>query len=248
VRLDAGVGAALSEDALTLALLHDREPTAELLGELKAVGFPGNLALAPRSEGGRAAQAAMGAALSVLPDAPDASALDQLAADFAAIHLTGSLGASPSESFWLSDDHLVCQDPMFELRRLYAEAGLRAPDWRKRPDDHLVFQLHYLANRLAAARDAGAWRRLAAFLDEHLLRWLPDFAARVAQRADTALHAALARLTEAWCEELRELLADELGEPRPSREELEARLREAGGAEPEAVPLRFLPGAAGPSW
>jgi hypothetical protein len=62
-------------------------------------------------------------------------------------------------------------------------------------------------------------------LDEHLLRWLPDFAARVAARAETPFFAVLGRLTFAWCEQLRDLLAESLGEPRPTREELEARLK-----------------------
>jgi hypothetical protein len=85
----------------------------------------------------------MRTALASLPDSPDAALLDELAADFAAIYLTGAFGASPSESYWLSDDHLVCQDAMFDLRKLYAENGLAVPDWRKRPDDHLVFQLQF---------------------------------------------------------------------------------------------------------
>ena len=78
--------------------------------------------------------------------------MDDLAADFAAIYLTGALGASPYESYWLSDDHLICQDAMFDMRTLYAEAGLKVPDWRMRPDDHLVFQLQFLARLLSRRR------------------------------------------------------------------------------------------------
>ena len=49
------------------------------------------------------------AALAALPSDPDTACMDGLAADFAAIYLTAAYGASPSESYWLSDDHLVCQ-------------------------------------------------------------------------------------------------------------------------------------------
>ena len=71
-------------------------------------------------------------ALADLPAVPDAKTLDDLAADYAAIYLNNSLGASPYESVWLDDDHLACQRPMFELREIYAEAGFKAVDWRSR--------------------------------------------------------------------------------------------------------------------
>lgn len=105
----------------------------------------------------------------------DAS-LDGLAADFAAIYLNNSLGASPYESVWLSDDHLACAAPMFELRDLYAAAGLQAADWRNRFDDHFVLQLQYLRHILV---DPGIDLKSAArFIDEHLGYWFPDFARR----------------------------------------------------------------------
>lgn len=247
MRLDATLGGALAEDALTLACLQDVEVSAEVLQELRAVGFPGNLALAPLGESSRHAHQIMGAALAELPHGIGTAAIDDHAADFAAIYLTGAYGASPCESYWLSDDHLVCQDPMFELRNLYAGSGLRVPDWRKRPDDHLVFQLQYLSHCLHSALEADDWRALGRFLDLHLLRWLPQFAARVMARSGTSFYAALAMLTSAWCEDLRNVIAADLGETRPSAEEIEAVLREQR-ADDAVQSLHFLPGAAGPSW
>ena len=246
--LNPEVGAALAEDAATLALLHDRELTPSVLAALKEAGFPANLGLFPAGEASLAGFEMMRAALASLPVVPDAALLDELAADFAAIYLTGSFGASPCESYWLSDDHLVCQDAMFDLRALYAEQGLAVPDWRKRPDDHLVFQLQFLARRFNAAVIADDWRALAGFLDYHLLRWLPQFAGRVVDRCNMMFYAALAVLTNAWLQQVRDLIADQLGEPRPSREEIEASLGSQREAEPAAVPIAFVPGAAGPSW
>jgi TorA maturation chaperone TorD len=246
--LNTGVAAALAEDAATLALLHDSELTPSVLVELKAVGFPANLGLFPAGEASLASFEMMRGAVASLPEIPDATLLDELAADFAAIYLTGSFGASPCESYWLSDDHLVCQDAMFDLRALYAEHGLAVPDWRKRPDDHLVFQLQFLAGRLNAAASADDWRSMAGFLDYHLLRWLPDFAGRVADRCNMMFYAALALLTDAWLQQVRDLIADHLGEPRLSREEIEASLGSQREAEQVAVPITFMPGAAGPSW
>lgn len=231
---------ALAEDAEALAALHDRELTAETITALREVGFPLNLGLLPAGECSQEAWRLMAVAL----EETQAADLDLLAADYAAIYLTGAYGASPSESVWTDDDHLVCQDAMFALREIYAAAGLAAADWRKRPDDHLVLQLLYIAHvlRRPAADDL---RRLAAALDAHLLRWLPDFSARVAARAETPFFAVLGRLTFAWGEQLRDLLAESLGEPRPTHEEIEARLRPQRRA--EVAPLAYLPGAA-PSW
>jgi len=246
--LDAEAAAALAEDIETLALLHDVELTPEVIAALKGVGFPGNLGLAPGGEAGLGSFEMMRMAVAALPAQPDAGQLDELAADFAAIYLTASFGASPSESYWLSDDHLVCQDAMFDLRALYAAHGLAAPDWRKRPDDHLVFQLQFLARRIAAASTPGDWRALADLLDLHLLRWLPDFSRRVADRCDTMFYAALALLTDAWLQQARDLIAAHLGEPRPTVEEIAARLGSRRQEDPVSVPLRFVPGAAGPGW
>ncbi len=232
---------ALAEDAEALAALHDRELTAETLDALREVDFPQNLGLLPAGERSLEAWRLMAAAL----QETDAAQLDLLAADYAAIYLTGAYGASPCESVWTDDDHLVCQEAMFALRGIYAAAGLAAEDWRRRPDDHLVLQLLYLAHALRRAAGADELRRLAAMLDEHLLRWLPDFAARVAARAETPFFAVLGRLTFAWCEQLRDLLAEILGEPRPTREEIEARLRPQ--RRDESAPLAYMPGAA-PSW
>lgn len=219
------VASALAEDSFTLALLHEHELSAPILAELKNLDFPDSLGLLPVGEETQAAFRMMRMAVSSLPALAGAAFLDDLAADFAALYTTGAFGVSPCESFWLSDDHLVCQEAMFELRALYAAAGLVVPDWRKRPDDHLVFQLQFLGRRLAAAANDDDWRRLAGFLDRHLLRWLPDFAARAAARCDTPFYAALAVLTDAWCRQLRLLIAQHLGENGPDPENIE----ETGG-------------------
>ena len=241
---------ALAEDLDGLARLHDRELDAEVVAGLQAAGFPDGLALLPVGEAAELAYRGMGEAVGGLPPAgagQDAAAcFDALAADFAAIYLTGAAGASPYESVWVTEEHLACQQPMFELRALYAAAGVQVDDWRKRYDDHLVLQMQYLARQLRAG---ATWDSLAGFLDEHLGYWFPDFARRVSERAATPFYAALAELSFVWLERLRDLLADIAALPRPPRDEITARLRARHGAEAaQLAPVKFLPGAAGPSW
>lgn len=238
---------AVAEDAEALAALHDRELTADLLAALREARFPACLGLLPANMESRSAWNAMADALSGMPSSPDARCLDELAAEYAAVYLTNAHGASPLESVWTDDDHLACQAAMFQLRDIYAAAGLVTTDWRQRPDDHLVLQLLYIAHAARHASTAADWRALARMLDEHPLRWLPDFARRVAARTAAPFYAGLAVLTAAWLDTLRDLLALQLGEARPGREETEARLKQKTAAAVEQ-PLAFMPGAHGPSW
>ena len=239
--LTAELAGALAEDAEMLAALHDRELTRETLVALRESGYPANLGLLPSGEAMQEAWRLMALAVEEASQTP----LDDLAADYAAIYLTGAYGASPCESVWTDDDHLACQAAMFALRQIYAEAGLAAADWRRRSDDHLVLQLLYLAHALRRSNHADAVRKLAKTMDEHLLRWLPDFAERVAGRCATPFYAVLQRLTFLWCERLRDLLAEGLCEARPTREEIDVRLQPKRRT--EAQPLSYMPGAA-PSW
>ena len=246
--LNAEIAAVLAEDVSTLAILQDRELSPMVLAGLQELSFPDNLGLLPHDEISRRAFAMMREVVASFPVTPGFIYMDDLAADFAAIYLTGALGASPYESYWLSDDHLICQDAMFDMRTLYAEAGLKVPDWRMRPDDHLVFQLQFLARQLNKAGKNDDWRSIATFLDYHLLRWLPDFASRVVNRCDTPFYAALALLTDVWCLQLRGLIEQHLGEPRLTAKDIEERLNSQRIVEVKEVPIRFVPGGAGPSW
>jgi TorA maturation chaperone TorD len=239
--MQAELRAALVEDLDQLIRLNDREVDADTLDALKTAGFPLGLSLPPSGEAGALAYANMAAAL----EAP--LSLDELAADFAAIYLNNSFGASPYESVWISDDHLACAAPMFELRDLYAAAGLQAADWRSRFDDHLVLQLEYL--RRVLANPSSAPEKLSGFVDEHIGYWFPDFAQRVSMQCATPFYAALAELTHVWLIYFRELL-DELHDlPIPTREQMTARINRKQALEKaEVAPIRFMPGAQGPSW
>lgn len=234
---------AIADDLDTLVLLQDRELDATMLQALIAAGFPDGLGLLPGDDRGRQAFDLVREAVRELPAVPSPDLIDRLAADYAAIYLTGALGASPMESVWLSDDHTACHEPMFALREVYGARGLGAADWRRRPDDHLLLQLDFVARWLRDAQPDLAG--LADFLDRHLLRWLGDFAVRVASRCETRLYAGLALLTFALVDRLREALARTLDVPRPSREAVEAACRPSHRI--ESLPAGFVPGA-GPGW
>ncbi|MCL2830661.1 MAG: molecular chaperone TorD family protein [Betaproteobacteria bacterium] len=255
--LDAPLRAALAEDLEQLIRLHDRELDEITLKALSEVSFPENFALLPRA-GTDLLHQALNASAPKTRDRPQGQGganenpapsqfLDLLAADYAAIYLSCAFGASPYESVWLSEDHLACEQPMFELREIYARHGLKVSNWRQRYDDHFVLQMQFLLHRLRAA-DTN-WPEVGNILDEHLLYWIGDFAARVAGRCNTPFYAGLVLATVDWLEQVRDLIAEQALAPRLSREEVSTRLRERIVAQKEAVaPLKFMPGGAGPSW
>ena len=232
--------AALADDLEQLIRLHDRELDAATMRALRAADFPAGLALPPAGEAGQLAYANMAAAL------VEPTSLDELAADYAAIYLNNSLGASPYESVWLSDDHLACAAPMFELRERYAGSGLQAADWRSRFDDHLVLQLQYVRHVLLDPATRG---EAAGFIDEHVGYWFPDFAQRVSAHCATLFYAALAELTHVWLLRCRELLGDIQDQPVPPRQQVSERIhRKLALEKAEVAPIRFMPGVQGPSW
>lgn len=235
---------ACAEDLELLVRLNDRELDRPTLAALLETGFPAGMGLLPAREALAGPHVLLAEALAGLRDAGQ-SALDTLAADFAAIYLTGAFGASPCESVWMDDERLTCQAPMFELRQVYQAAGLANPDWRKRPDDHLVMQMDYLRRRLGKTPLADEdVEHLAGFLDGHLLRWLPEFAARAAARCETPFYGGLVMLTAGWMETFRDVLASVLDAPRPAVRGLGLADGRRAAAE---EPVSFVPGAA-PSW
>ncbi len=239
--MEAELRNALVEDLDQLIRLHDRELDAETLAALRTAAFPGGLALSAADESGETAYANMAAALRENPT------LDELAADYAAIYLNNRFGASPYESVWLSDEHLACDRSMFELREIYAAAGWRVGDWRRRFDDHLVLQLQYLRRVLASA--AVDPEKLAGFIDEHIGYWLPDWGRRVSSYCGTRFYAALAELTHVWLRRFRELLGEIHDLPLPSRERMGEKInRKLALDKAEIAPVRFMPGVEGPSW
>lgn len=229
--------ARVAEDLRLLALLHDREPDTALLLGLRKIGFPACLTLTLDDEAGAEGAALMRQALA---ESPQQASLDDLAADYAGIYLNHHIGASPQESVWIDEDSLACQQSMFQVRACYASHGLEVPDWRLRADDHLVYQLQFVAQLLGKDHDLQSLEEAAIFMDEHLLRWLGNFGERVLKRCSTAYFAGAAAVTAAYCEELRDILAELLQQPRPSFAEIEKRMQPR--RQQQAVPVAFVPG------
>ncbi|MBF0248122.1 MAG: molecular chaperone TorD family protein [Alphaproteobacteria bacterium] len=197
---------AIGEDLHALAVLHDREPNAELLEALRETEFPDSLALILRSEEAGRARALFRQFFSELDDDIGEEALDALSAVYADVYLHYACRAAPTESPWTDEDGLDRQASMFEVRQFYRKRDLAVQNWSERPDDHIVNELLFLAH-LMAADDASALGEAASFLDAHPLRWIGDFSQRVAENSGSTYFTGVAVLTSAYLVELRGLLA-----------------------------------------
>lgn len=235
--------AAVGHDLLALAVLHHVELDGETIARLQAQDEnSGGFLLMPASERGKEALRLFKEGIRLIDEHPDDAVLDELAADYAAIYLTHAFSASPCESVWIDEEGLAMQEPMFQIREAYERHGLAVSDWRIRSDDHLVPQLQFLSHLFEKKVDL---EEVARFLDEHLLRWIDRFAQRVGTRCATPFYAGLAMMTAAYLDELRDLLAEIDGQSRPSKEEIDRRMKptiEVALPEP-----KFVPGSA-PSW
>lgn len=237
-RADAAVfAAAVAADLEMLAALHDREPTEAIVQAVQKAPLEQQFALVLGSEPALAAFAAFALAVDGLPKPVTEAALDELAAGYADVYLRYTYRASPEESVWLNEEGLRRQEPMFAVREFYRRHELAVADWAKRPDDHLVIELRFLARLMQRADLAEAVR----FLDAHPLTWVKRFAIRLVQAEAPNWYAALALLTASYLEELRDHLTTLTGVER-SMAQAERKIEAASS---DAGP--YVPGIA-PSW
>jgi putative dimethyl sulfoxide reductase chaperone len=233
----------VTQDLRQLAILHSRELSDEDLNSLKINGFPNNLGFLLPSENGKNCLDFMKKALANTHE----QKLDELATDFTGIYLNHYYRVSPCESVWFDDENLMLQEAMFAIREWYSNYGLQAENWRIFPDDHFILQIQFVAYLLELDENKETLLSTTRFLDEHLLRWISKFAAKVSERCTTEFYAGLNILTAQYLEEVRDMLAVLLEIPRPTLEEVEKRLMQKKAKPEVVVPLQYMPGVF-PSW
>ncbi len=207
----------IADDLRLLARFHDRELEPEFLSGLRKGKITEFLSVSMESDTAIQAANNLDAALALLPSALGETMLDALAAEYANIYLCHNYRIAPTGSVWLTEEKLERQEPMFAVREWYSKYDVKAPDWRIRPDDHIVHELQFLSvlcelDTKQSALDA------VAFLDQCMLVWIPDFANAVSERALEPIYIASASLTAAYLEELRDLLEVATGIARPAED------------------------------
>ena len=122
--------------------------------------------------------------------------------------LAKSYGAPPPYESVFREDKLPGESTI-AVTTAYAEAGMEPPAPDVGPADHLGAELRFLA--LLCHRESEAWQasdrgaaatwieRERAFLDEHVLQWVPEHCQRLVALAESSYHRAVFSLIARAC-------------------------------------------------
>ncbi|MDO4290192.1 MAG: molecular chaperone TorD family protein [Eggerthellaceae bacterium] len=128
--------------------------------------------------------------------------------------------ASPYASVFLSKDGLLYQEPRNSVFLLFLQSGLNLKPGIDLPEDHISFELEYLAilaERAQAALEDGRADDAAqiieqsqAFLENHVSTWLPDFTALAGEILETRFYQGVVKAAAGYAELDVDTLADSL--------------------------------------
>ncbi|MBP2019435.1 TorA maturation chaperone TorD [Symbiobacterium terraclitae] len=136
------------------------------------------------------------------------------------------LPAPPWESAYRTKERLLFQAETLAVRQAYLKYGLQAPGYPAEPDDHIGLELDFMhqTTRMALRHaECGEGEALVAllgdqlaFLEEHMLAWVPQFAADVVRSARTDFYRGMAQILNGFlaidCALLQELLREPAAE------------------------------------
>ncbi len=154
----------------------------------------------------------------------DSGTRQELAVDYAHTFLSAGtyerLVAPPYESVFTSAQQLLMQEARDGAVKSYRAEGLALPIDNTTPEDHLGFELQFMAllvDRAAEALesgDEGEFFRLVRaqddFLSKHLGNWIPAFAKAIDKNARTDFYRGIGMLTEGFVRLERELIDEML--------------------------------------
>lgn len=138
-----------------------------------------------------------------------ASLKQELDIDYARVFLgSGPKPAYPYESVYLDPYGMLMSEPYQQVADKYQSAGLKKSSQHCEPEDHISFELTFMAHlcektaQALKAEDQETLDRLLNEQDEflrcHLLRWVPRFCQDVQQACATSFYNASAELTAAF--------------------------------------------------
>jgi TorA maturation chaperone TorD len=138
-------------------------------------------------------------------DVDKSSLLTDLASEYASLFL--NVGSSPVylvESVYLGKHHLLYEEPYFEVLEAYKTFGFEKSPEFKEPEDHLAVELEFMAklidltmrsideNNLEYAK--GYLNLQKEFLDDHLIKWVPQLCQKLEEASSSKFYKGLAKL------------------------------------------------------
>ncbi len=199
-----------------LGRLYLKEVDAELLGRLKALKFPENCGDESMEKGYRMFEKALAERTA------DKADLDDLASDYCRIFLgagcVDEITAYPFESVYTSSARLVCQDAYEAVYKLFKAEGLAKQD-KDIFEDQLglecSFMAHLTKKAILKAREGDEQAlsdildRQEAFLNEHLLNWVPRLCEDIRKCPGSDFYKAVSLITDGFLKQEKEFLSDQ---------------------------------------
>lgn len=116
-----------------------------------------------------------------------------------------ALPAPAWESVYRSNEHLLYQDTAFEVRKDYLKYNFIPKNYPHEADDHIGFELDFMF-QLSTNTDKNALKDSRKFLEEHLMKWIPDFSRDVQKHALTEFYRGVAVILKGFISEDLKLL------------------------------------------
>lgn len=143
-------------------------------------------------------------ALNRLLDRDDAQL--ELAADFCDLFLKSDRdSALPYASIYIGKSGLLNDTPAKELETLMAKHGVSVEKGLNEPADHIAIVLDFLGNLIIRSNELEQARHMEealkeqqAFIQTHLLSWVPQFSAKCQTLDQFGFYSAITSLTEAF--------------------------------------------------
>ena len=148
----------------------------------------------------------------------------QLAVEYARVFLAAGVYSSdtasavPYESVFTGEEHAVMGEARDAVVRWFLEDGFQVDPDLHEPEDHLAFELEYVASMnakasslLAAGEGAAARKcakRQAAFIDKHLLNWIDLLASAARASAKTTFYTGMLLVATGALEQAHAALLD----------------------------------------
>jgi putative dimethyl sulfoxide reductase chaperone len=161
------------------------------------------------------------------PDVLSGKSCERLRWDYTRMFIgPGKVPAPPWESIYRDVEHLHFSEETLEVREAYRKYQLAPKGLGHEPDDHIGLELDFLHRLCEMAKEraeqadetglVGILVDQKAFLDEHLLRWVPEWTRDVVKSAESEFYKGMAQLLDAYLHLDRELL-EELLETSPRK-------------------------------
>lgn len=187
-----------------LGRLYKWEVDRELFERMKGMGFPKECSEPELDQGYRLLERYL--------RQPGNDPLTDLAVDYAKVFLgagtNNGAAAYPYESVYTSAERLIMQDARDQVLAEYRAKGLNTAQDLDLPEDHIAFELEFMAflcqesnTAFTAQEPSGVLaclREEKKFLEHHLSNWVDRFCADIEKHADTDFYKGLARITRGY--------------------------------------------------